>query len=131
MVWQSKAESKDKRAAERVSVVMRGTNRCLRIIAASYDDLIQTHASHSDEGMDLIAGAVEFRAAADGWTSVSVGARFCLNSDDDDVAGMLERGLELEERGARRAEGRRSSKLEQNDGLRVLESEKGENSGFE
>jgi hypothetical protein len=38
--------------------------------------------------MDLIAVAVELRAAADGWTSVSVGARFCLNSNDD-VAGML------------------------------------------
>ena len=98
-----------------------------------HDGLIQTHASHSDEGMDMIAGAVELRAAADGRTSVSVGARFCLNSDDDDVAGMLGRGrgLQLEERGARRAEGRRSSKLEQNDGLRELESEKGENSGFE
>jgi hypothetical protein len=49
--------------------------------------------------MDMIAGAVEFRAAADGRTSVLVGARFCLNSDGD-VAGMLERGrgLELEKR---------------------------------
>ena len=44
MSWQSKAEPKDKRAGERVSVVVRGTNRCLRIITASYDDLIQTHA---------------------------------------------------------------------------------------
>jgi hypothetical protein len=79
------------------------------IIAASYDDLIQTHAMPRI-GVDLIAGAVEFRAAVDGRTSVSVGARFCLNCDDDDVAGMLGRGqrLELEERGARRAEGRQS-----------------------
>ena len=79
--------------------------------------------------MDLIAVAVEFRAAADGRASVSVGARFCLNSDDDDVAGILGRGLELEERGARRAEGRRSLNLEQNVGLRVR-IRKGRNSGF-
>jgi hypothetical protein len=46
IVWQSKAEPKDKRAPER-SVVMRGhacTNRCVRIITASYDGLIQIHA---------------------------------------------------------------------------------------
>jgi len=47
MVWQSKAEPKDKTAPERVSAVMRRhacTNRCVRIIAASYDGLIQIHA---------------------------------------------------------------------------------------
>ena len=42
--------------------------------------------------MVLIPGAAEFGAAADGRTSVLVGARFCLNLDDDDVAGMLGRG---------------------------------------
>jgi hypothetical protein len=47
----------------------------------------------------MIAGAIEFRAAADGRTSVLIYARFCLNSDSN-VARMLGqgRGLELEKR---------------------------------